>query len=65
MKSANRPLQRCKDCQQEVDDVEPNVEDALHEQQILETQTTIGSHVSFPKRDPIRYLQDVSVSDQL
>ena len=46
---ANSPLQRCKDCQQEVDDVEPNIEDALHEQEILETQTSIGSHVSIPR----------------
>ncbi|ERF75800.1 hypothetical protein EPUS_01630 [Endocarpon pusillum Z07020] len=34
----------CKDCQQEVDDVEPNIEDALEEQRILETQTSIGAH---------------------
>lgn len=34
----------CKDCQQEVDDVEPNIEDALQEQEILETQTSIGTH---------------------
>lgn len=48
--SANSSFQRCKDCQQEVDDVEPNIEDALHEQEILETQTSIGSHVSIRRR---------------
>lgn len=46
LSSANNPFQLCKDCQQEVDDVEPNIEDALQEQQILETQTSIGSHVN-------------------
>lgn len=43
---ANDPFQLCKDCQQEVDDVEPDIDDALKEQDILETQTSIGSHVS-------------------
>lgn len=43
---ADSLLQLCKDCQQEVDDVEPNIDDALQEQEILETQTSIGSHVS-------------------
>jgi hypothetical protein len=33
-----------------VDDVEPNVEDALQEQKILEKETSIGSHVSHMDR---------------